>query len=145
MIDFLKIGRRMPRRRDERGWVKKVGKIQRMWEGYFNVYVRMEDGTEKRLRRSRILGPCAEMSKNEAMDELRKIILRERGLVSVGRQNDNFSRHTSESHVGRSLAALSNPERIKLVERNPKGGGERFRNRPAKGRKAAQCAPPQCS
>ena len=83
MIDFLKIGRRMPRRRDERGWVKKVGKIQRMWEGYFNVYVRMEDGTEKRLRRSRILGPCAEMSKNEAMDELRKIILRERGLVSV--------------------------------------------------------------
>jgi hypothetical protein len=38
----------MPCRRDERGWVKKVGKIQRMWEGYFNVYVRVQDGTEKR-------------------------------------------------------------------------------------------------
>jgi len=83
MIDFRKIGRKMPRRRDERGWVKKVGKIQRMWEGYFNVYVRMPDGTEKRLRRSRILGACAEMTKNEAMDELRKIILKERGVVSV--------------------------------------------------------------
>ena len=83
MIDFRKIGRRMPRRRDERGWVEKVGKTQRMWEGYFNVYVRQPDGTEKRLRRSRILGSCATMTKYEAMDELRKIILKERGLVSV--------------------------------------------------------------
>ncbi len=73
----------MPRRRDERGWVKKVGKTQRMWEGYFNLYVRLPDGREKRRRRSRILGSCASMTKNEAMDELRKIILKERGLDSV--------------------------------------------------------------
>jgi integrase len=73
----------MPRKRDERGWVKKVGKTQRMWEGYFNVYVRLQDGKEKRRRRSRILGPCARMTKNEAMDELRKIILKERGVVSM--------------------------------------------------------------
>jgi integrase len=77
----------MPRRRDERGWVKKVGKTQRMWEGYFNVYVRRSDGTEKRRRRSRILGPCASMTKYEAMDELRKIILTERGLISVAVQS----------------------------------------------------------
>jgi len=83
MIDFRKIGGRMPRRRDERGWVKKVGKTQRMWEGYFNVYVRLADGAEKRRRRTRILGPCARMTKNEAIDELRKIILKERNLVSV--------------------------------------------------------------
>jgi integrase len=43
----------------------------------------MADGTEKRRRRSRILGPCAEMTKNEAMDELRKIILKERAVASV--------------------------------------------------------------
>ena len=54
MIDFRKIGGRMPRRRDERGWVKKVGKTQRMWEGYFHVYVRLAEGTEKRRRRSRL-------------------------------------------------------------------------------------------
>jgi integrase len=54
-----------------------------MWEGYFNVYVRLPDGTEKRRRRSRILGPCANMTKNEAMDELRKIVLKDRGLISV--------------------------------------------------------------
>src|SRR5215472_13411907 len=83
MIDFRKIGVSMPRRRDERGWVKKVGKIQRMWEGYFNVYVRLPDGTEKRRRRSRILGPCASITKSEAMDELRKIILKERCFISV--------------------------------------------------------------
>lgn len=73
----------MPRLRDERGWVKKVGKTQRMWEGYFNVYVRLPDGTEKRRRRSRILGACASMTKNQAMDELRKVILEQRSLVVV--------------------------------------------------------------
>jgi hypothetical protein len=83
MIDTRKIGGRMPRRRDERGWVKKVGKTQRMWECYFNVYVHLADGLEKRRRRSRILGSCATMTKNEAMDEFRKIILKERNLVSV--------------------------------------------------------------
>ena len=83
MIDFRNIGKTMPRRRDERGWVKKVGKTQRMWEGYFNVYVPLPDGTEKRRRRSRILGSCASMTKNEAMDELRKIILKERGSATA--------------------------------------------------------------
>ena len=83
MIDFRQIGKTMPRRRDERGWVKKVGKTQRMWEGYFNVYVPLPDGIEKRRRRSRILGPCASMTKNEAMDELRKIILKERGSATA--------------------------------------------------------------
>jgi len=73
----------MPRRRDERGWVKKVGKTIRMWEGYFNVYVPLPDGTEKRRRRSRILGSCASMTKNEAMDELRKIIFKERGSATA--------------------------------------------------------------
>jgi hypothetical protein len=52
-----------------------------MWEGYFNVYVRLPDSTEKRRRRSRILG--ASMTKNQAMDELRKIILEQRSLVVV--------------------------------------------------------------
>jgi integrase len=54
-----------------------------MWEGYFNVYVRMADGTEKRRRRSRILGSCSEMTKNEAMDQLRKIVLKERAMPSA--------------------------------------------------------------
>jgi integrase len=43
----------------------------------------LADGAEKRRRRSRILGPCNTMTKIEAMDELRKIILKERNLVSV--------------------------------------------------------------
>jgi hypothetical protein len=47
------------------------------------VYVPLPDGTEKRRRKSRILGSCASMTKNEAMDELRKIILRERGFAAV--------------------------------------------------------------
>lgn len=106
-----------PRRRDERGWVKKVGKIQRMWEGYFNVYVRMADGSERRRRHSRILGPCVEMTKNQAMDELRKIILKERGMVSV---------------VVTRLASVGMPPNSTFADiwqryrANPKGCGERL-------------------
>jgi hypothetical protein len=126
MIDFRKIGRKMSRRRDERGWVEKVGKIQRMWEGYFNVYVRMADGTEKRRRRSRILGPCAEMTKNDALDELRKIILRERGRYVGCRYTGRSSGRATESNFCGYLAALSNAEGIQLVECKPKSGGQRF-------------------
>jgi integrase len=71
----------MPRRRNERGYVKRVGKVAKMWEGYFHIYVMLPDGTEKRRDKARIIGPCEEMTKREAEDKLREIILKERGLA----------------------------------------------------------------
>jgi len=81
VIDFRVIGRKMPRRRNERGWVAKVGKIQKMWEGHFHVYVRMPDGSEKRREKTRIIGSRYEITKREAEDKLREIILKERGPI----------------------------------------------------------------
>jgi len=83
MINFRKIGSRMPRRRHERGYVKKVGKVAKMWEGYFHVYVTLPDGTEKRRDKARIIGSCDEMTKREAEDKLREIILKERGMAAA--------------------------------------------------------------
>ena len=71
----------MPRRRNERGYVKKVGKIVKMWEGYFHIYVTQLDGTEKRRDKARIIGSCDEITKREAEDKLREIILKERGVT----------------------------------------------------------------
>jgi len=45
--------------------------------------VRLPDGTEKRRGKARILGPCDEMTKREAEDKLREIILKERGMTSA--------------------------------------------------------------
>jgi len=69
----------MPRRRDERGYVYKVGKTPQMWEGRYHVYVRLPDQTEKRRERTKVLGPCSRLSKRQAEDELREIILAARG------------------------------------------------------------------
>ena len=80
-----------------------MGKTQRMWEGGFNVYVRQADGREKRLRRSRILGPCASMTKYE--DELR-----ERRVRRQACRDDRLNQ-----------AAIPRSEDVKLVKRDPKG------------------------
>jgi integrase len=44
-----------------------------MWQGLWHVYVRQPDGTEKRLPRTKVLGP-ATMSKAEAQRQLDKLI-----------------------------------------------------------------------
>ena len=56
-----------------------------MWEGRFHIYVTLPDGTENRRKKTRIIGTCEQLTKREAEDRLREIILRERreaqGLV----------------------------------------------------------------
>ena len=64
-IILKSIGRHMPRQRYQRGSLRKVGKTRRTWEGLYHVYVRQLDGMEKRLPRTKILGP-ATMPKVEA-------------------------------------------------------------------------------
>ena len=115
----------MPRRRDERGWVKKVGKTQRMWEGYFNVYVRLADGAEKRRRRSRILGPCGTMTKNEAMDELRKIHPEGAESRFGCGPSSRRSRVASGPDIRADMATISHFEGVQLVKCDPKSRRER--------------------
>ena len=90
-IDFRSLGRHMPRRRVERGYVYKTGKKVKMWEGRFHVYVMLPDGAEKRRERTKILGACAEMSKGEAAQKLVNIIGAARGQTGPLSENPAFS------------------------------------------------------
>lgn len=80
----------MPRRRVERGYVYKVGSTAKMWEGRYHVYVTLPDGTEKRRERTRIIGPCAEMSKGDAEQALIRIIAIARGQAGPLPDNPTF-------------------------------------------------------
>jgi integrase len=80
----------MPRKRIERGYIYKVGKKVKMWEGRFHVYVSLPDGTEKRRERTKIIGPCAEMSKGEAEQQLIRIIAAARGQIRPLPENPTF-------------------------------------------------------
>jgi len=50
-----------------------------MWEGRYHVYVKLPDGSEKRRERTKVLGPCAAMSKTEAQQSLLNVIAVARG------------------------------------------------------------------
>src|SRR5262249_31395219 len=41
------------------------------WRGCYHVYAPKPDGTTTRIKRNRVIGPCAEMTKAEARDEHR--------------------------------------------------------------------------
>jgi integrase len=90
-IDLRSIGKHMPRERYQRGSLKKVGKRSKVWEGLWHVYVRQPDGNEKRLPRTKVLGP-AKMSKNEAQKLLDKLI-----TASTATQQDSTSTLTRYS------------------------------------------------
>ncbi len=91
LIEFRDIGRHMPRRRIERGYVYRIGKTTKMWEGRYHVYVTLPDGTEKRRERTKILGACSEMSKGDAKDALVREIARARGHAGPLPDNPTFS------------------------------------------------------
>jgi integrase len=78
-MDLKHVGRSMGRARHENGQVKRVGKRVKQWLGIYHVYVKQEDGSEKRRRRKVLLGTCATMIKGGAEDKLRDIIRVERG------------------------------------------------------------------
>ena len=66
------------------------------------------------------------MTKNEAMDELRKIILKERG-VSVGcGPSGRRGRVASGPDIRGDMATISHSEGVQLVKCDPKSRRERL-------------------
>lgn len=86
MLNFsspLPDGRAMPRRRGrQNGWVQKTGKSPKTWTGFWHVYI-TEDGIEHRRERSRVLGNCADLTKGDAEEKLRKLIQEWRPTSSI--------------------------------------------------------------
>ena len=72
-IDLRCLGRTMPRRRQQNGFVKPTGKSPRTWTGYWYEY-RIVDGKEKKFERSKVIGPRSELTKTEAKEKLKEII-----------------------------------------------------------------------
>jgi integrase len=72
-LDLTKIGRRMPRSRGQKGWVEKTGTRRKVWTGFWYEYV-VVGGVEKRQERSRVLGPCTELTKSKAQEKLLELI-----------------------------------------------------------------------
>lgn len=91
LIDFRTLGRHMPRKRIERGYVYKIGKKVKMWEGRFHVYITLSDGSEKRRERTRVIGACSEMSKGEAAQKLIGMIAVARGQAKPLPDNPTFA------------------------------------------------------
>ena len=110
MIDLRSIGRHMSRDRYQRGSLSKVGKRRKMWQGLWHVYVKQPDGTEKRLPRTKVLGP-ATLSRAEAQKLLNRRIEAASGIQESGSAVD--ARFT----VFRGLAS------ILRIETEHMGGG----------------------
>src|SRR6266545_1976010 len=85
------LGRHMGRERYERGYVKKVGKRRKVWEGHYHVYVKLPDGKEIRRHRTKNLGVCSELSKWRAEDALKKLIDAERAQTLTPAANPTLA------------------------------------------------------
>jgi hypothetical protein len=85
MIDFnvRSIGRHMSRERYQRGSLKKIGRLRKMWQARWHVWERQADGREKRRPRKQILGPVSRMTKADAQDKLDALIKAETSQISV--------------------------------------------------------------
>ena len=73
----------MPRDRHQAGWVEEVGKRTKKWMGFYYVYAAQDDGTERRLRRKKVLGLKSQMKKWEAEKALQDLIDKEAGGANV--------------------------------------------------------------
>jgi integrase len=65
------------REHHEDGYVDVTGKREKKWRGWYHVYkLNEKDGSSTRIKRSRVIGPCAGMTKAAAKDEHRAWIRR---------------------------------------------------------------------
>ena len=76
-FDLLEVGRKMPRQRYQTGRLTKRGKRVKKWYGSYYVYVRDDEGSERRRFKLVSLGLVSEMTKTDAQRKLQRIIDRE--------------------------------------------------------------------
>lgn len=100
----------MARQRHQNGYVIPTGKNPVTWTGFFYVYT--PDG--RRLKRSKVLGPKAKMTKGQAEDTLRKLIRQmEQGVVTPPSQKIFTFKEAADQYT-----TLKHMDWSKLNERN---------------------------
>jgi integrase len=98
-FDVRKIGLSMSRERRQQGWVDKTGKKAKTWTGFWYRYI-VVDGEEKRLRHSKVLGRCAEMTKGAAEEKLLEVI-RELRPPATGAKFEDLAAWYLKTNEGR--------------------------------------------
>ena len=88
-MDFRAIGKHMSRERYQRGSLKKVGKIRKMWRGRWHIYVKRPDGSEKLCKREKVLGPVSDLTKAQAQEKLDALIKASAGQISIQQAADS--------------------------------------------------------
>ena len=64
------------RNRNQNGWVKAKRRIKggKVWVGYWNAYVEA-NGVRRKVRKEKVIGPCAKITKGEAERKLRDAVI----------------------------------------------------------------------
>lgn len=68
------------RERGQNGTLQIVGKTRKRWRGHYWVYETQRDGSETRMHKAVILGLKSEMTRQDAKDALRQVIIRQSDL-----------------------------------------------------------------
>ncbi|MFL6449058.1 MAG: tyrosine-type recombinase/integrase [Bryobacteraceae bacterium] len=68
------------RERGQNGTLQIVGKTRKRWRGHYWVYETQPDGSETRTHKAVILGLKSEMTRQDAKDALRQVIIRQSDL-----------------------------------------------------------------
>ncbi len=68
------------RERGQNGTLQVVGKVRKRWRGHYWIYETLPDGSEARIHKAVVLGLKAEMTRQQAKDALRQIIVRNADL-----------------------------------------------------------------
>ncbi len=68
------------RERGQNGTLQVVGKLRKRWRGHYWIYETLPDGSEARIHKAVVLGLKAEMTRQQAKDALRQIIVRNADL-----------------------------------------------------------------
>ena len=103
----------MGRERGQRGWLKPTGTKPKVWTGYWYQYVQTPEG-EKRRERSKVIGPCSEISKTKAKALLYDIIRAQMPATSgdtfrrMAQQYLDTAKGRVSKHWYKSLEALFN-------------------------------------
>lgn len=126
------------RERGQNGTLQVVGKTRKRWRGHYWVYQTQSDGTETRTHKAVVLGFKSEMTRQDAKDALRQVIIRQAeakrpeltNIMTFGQfWRERFLPMYEQSWKASSRATqVDNIERycVKLIEHRPLSEIQKF-------------------
>jgi integrase len=79
-LNLKALGCKMVRPRHQKGWLKQE---RGQWIAHWYAYVRLQDGTEKRRRRKRVIGSAPKMKRWQALEKLAALVAGDPSTLSA--------------------------------------------------------------